>query len=131
MINCRVVDKDELNVFKTIFNNYIFWIILAIEILLQQLMINQGSVKLTIGSALLGTGPLTVWQQVTCWVLGSLSLAVNAALKKIPLETFSFTQNIDLESEQENEKMKAINSFGQRISDTSKNYMNKLTKSEE
>jgi hypothetical protein len=131
MINCRVVDKDELNVFKTIFNNYIFWIILAIEILIQQVMINQGSVSLTIGSALLGTGPLTVWQQVTCWVLGSLSLAVNAALKKIPLETFSFTQNIDLESEQENEKMKAINSFGQRISDTSKNYMKKLSKSEE
>jgi hypothetical protein len=62
MINCRVVDKDELNVFKTIFNNYIFWLILLIEILIQQLMINQGSVKLTIGSALLGTGPLTVWQ---------------------------------------------------------------------
>jgi hypothetical protein len=62
MINCRVVDKDEMNVFKTLFNNYIFWIILAIEILIQQFMINQGSVKLTIGSALLGTGPLSFWQ---------------------------------------------------------------------
>jgi hypothetical protein len=61
MINCRVVDKDEINVFKTLFNNYIFWIILAIEITIQQVMINQGSMKLTIGSALLGTGPLTAW----------------------------------------------------------------------
>ena len=61
MINCRVVDKDEINVFKTLSNNYIFWIILAIEITIQQVMINQGSMKLTIGSALLGTGPLTAW----------------------------------------------------------------------
>jgi hypothetical protein len=61
MINCRVVDKDEINVFKTLFNNYIFWIILAIEITIQQVMINQGSMKLTIGSDLLGTGPLTAW----------------------------------------------------------------------
>lgn len=56
---------------------------------------------------------------------------MNAALKKIPLETFSFTQNIDLESEHENEKMKAINSFGQRISDSGKNYMKKLSTPDE
>jgi hypothetical protein len=56
---------------------------------------------------------------------------VNAALKKIPLETFSFTQNIDLESEHENEKIKAINSFGQRIKDSGNNYMKKLRTPEE
>ena len=67
---------------------------------------------------------------MTCWVLGSLSLAVNAALKKIPLETFNFTQIIDLESEQENDKLKAISNLSQKISDT-KNYMKKLNTQEE
>lgn len=35
MINCRVVEKDELNVFKKIFNNWYFWLVLAFEILIQ------------------------------------------------------------------------------------------------
>ena len=33
-INCRVVDKDELNVFKTLFNNLTFWIIIIIELVI-------------------------------------------------------------------------------------------------
>ena len=32
MINCRVVDKSEINVFKTLFNNVTFWIIILFEI---------------------------------------------------------------------------------------------------
>jgi len=59
MINCRVVDKDELNVFKTLFNNVYFWIIILIEIFIQQCMISFGTYSLTVPSALLGTGPLT------------------------------------------------------------------------
>jgi len=32
MINCRIVDKDEINIFKTLFNNIYFWIVFIIEI---------------------------------------------------------------------------------------------------
>jgi hypothetical protein len=57
MINCRVIEAEEINVFKTLLNNPIFWGIIGFEILVQQLMINAG--HSTLGSALLGTAPLT------------------------------------------------------------------------
>ena len=31
-INCRVVDENEKNVFKTLFNNPIFWVIMIFEL---------------------------------------------------------------------------------------------------
>ena len=52
-----------------------------------------------LGSALLGTAPLTWEMQVTCWILGFMALPVNVVLKKIPLEPFRrFAGMIDLES---------------------------------
>jgi len=56
-VNCRVVDAREINVFLTIFNNPIFWVVMAFEFVVQQLMINAGSS--TLGSALLGTAPMS------------------------------------------------------------------------
>jgi magnesium-transporting ATPase (P-type) len=56
-INCRVVDPNELNVFLTLFNNLTFWVIMAIELGIQHLMIGAASSKL--GSALLGTAVMT------------------------------------------------------------------------
>ena len=55
-INCRVLDANEINVFKTLLNNPMFWFVLAGEVLLQQLMIDLGST--TLGSALFGTAEL-------------------------------------------------------------------------
>ena len=78
-INCRVVDAREINVFKTLFNNPIFWVIMAFEFGVQQLMINAGST--TLGSALLGTAEMTQGQTITCWGFGLFSLVVNVALK--------------------------------------------------
>lgn len=51
-------------------------------------MISSGSIKLTVASALLGTGPLTFVQQIVCWILGAISLLVNLILKKIPVDSF-------------------------------------------
>ena len=34
MINCRIVDKDEINVFKSLFNNLYFWIVFILEIII-------------------------------------------------------------------------------------------------
>ena len=96
-INCRVVDAKEMNVFKTLFNNPMFWFIFGAEIAVQQLMINAA--ESTLGSALLGAAPLPVNLQITCWGIGAFSLVVNVILKQIPLENFQFTKHIDLESE--------------------------------
>ena len=100
-INCRVVDASELNVFKTLFNNPTFFVIFAFEFFVQNLMIKAGNTSL--GSALIGTAPLTTAQTWTCWVLGVLPLGVNLLLKQIPLEKFAFIRYIDLETENKNE----------------------------
>jgi len=67
-----------------------FWFIFAFDIAITELMLIAGDFEL--GSALIGTAPLSFWQQFTCWVLGALSLAVNIALKKIPKEKFEFVR---------------------------------------
>jgi hypothetical protein len=56
-INCRVIDANELNVFKTLFNNPFFFLILGFEFFVQNMMINAG--YSTLGSALIGTAPMT------------------------------------------------------------------------
>ena len=100
-INCRVVDAQEINVFATLFNNPMFFVIFGFEMLVQHMMINAGYSNL--GSALIGTAPMSVGQTWTCWGLGILPLAVNVALKQIPLESFAFVRYIDLESENKDE----------------------------
>jgi len=66
-------------------------------------MIDVGST--IIGSALLGTGHLTIGMQITCWVLGALSLVVNLGLKKIPLDYFKLERMPDLESDSKDDKV--------------------------
>merc|ERR1719263_632775 len=44
-INCRVVSEAQDNVFKTLFNNKIFWIVFLIEMLAQNGMIIAGYIK--------------------------------------------------------------------------------------
>jgi len=82
-INCRVVDDEEKNVFKTLFNNSLFWVILLGELFLQDYMITLG--ESVIGSAIVGTAALTFNQKLTCHILGALTLAIYPASKMIPL----------------------------------------------
>lgn len=60
-INCRVINPDEKNVFKTILNNPLFWFITLIEISVQCGMLFVGSWN-GLGSILLGTTGLTAGQ---------------------------------------------------------------------
>jgi hypothetical protein len=53
-INSRVVDANEINVFKTLFNNPLFWLIFAGELVVQHLMVNGGATSI-LASVLLGT----------------------------------------------------------------------------
>ena len=57
MINCRVVDKNDIDIFSNLFNNLTFWMVLLFELGIQQLMIKSANSSL--GSALLGTAPIT------------------------------------------------------------------------
>jgi hypothetical protein len=61
---------------------------MIIELIVQLLMIKAGSSVL--GSALLGTAPLTPVISIICWVIGAFSLVVHVIGKKIPLHLFSF-----------------------------------------
>ena len=44
MINCRVVDENQDNVFKTIFNNGLFWIIFLLELAVTYAMVLSGEI---------------------------------------------------------------------------------------
>ena len=99
-LNCRIVDVNEINVFKTILNNPYLWLIMGLEMFFQLLMIRAGST--TLGSALLGTAPMTAFMNLICWIFGIFSLVVNIGLKKIPVDKFKFAEKIDLESSNPN-----------------------------
>jgi hypothetical protein len=45
MINCRVVDEFQDNVFKTLFNNKIFWFVFLVELLAQNGMVLSGYIE--------------------------------------------------------------------------------------
>lgn len=98
-LNSRILDANEMNVLKSICNNHYFFLIMAVELIVQHLMIRAGSTVL--GSALLGTNDLSAPQKITCWLLGLFSLVVHVAGKQISLETFSFFENLELDNENE------------------------------
>jgi P-type Ca2+ transporter type 2C len=100
-INCRVVDAQEINVFATLFNNPIFFVVLGFEFFVQNLMVKAGNSPFF--STMIGTAPMTQGQTWTCWGLGIMSLVVNVMLKQIPLENFAFIRYIDLETENKDE----------------------------
>lgn len=94
--NCRVIEKDEINIFRSLFNNPIFWIVMIFEMAVQTIMINAGSNNL--GSALLGTTELTSTMMFCCWLFGAFTLVVNVIAKQIPCEKFAFIERLDLEN---------------------------------
>lgn len=97
-INCRVVDADEYNVFKTIFNNPTFWAVMIFELVVQNWMLWLAHSEL--GSLLVGTAPLTLSQTIACWCLGAGSLIVYPLSKLIPLDKLvPITRHLDLEKD--------------------------------
>lgn len=103
-INCRIIDPDSINIFKTLspFHHTLFWLVFIFELAVQQAMIHFCENGLL--SKILGAAPLSAGMQITAWSLGAFSLIVNVGLKKIPLEPFAKIFNyIDLESEKETE----------------------------
>jgi len=108
-INCRIIDPDDINIFKTLSpcNHTMFWVVLLFELAVQQSMIYFCENGLI--SKILGAAPLSTGMQITAWSLGAFSLIVNLGLKKIPLAPFAKIINyIDLESEKDNELINIV-----------------------
>lgn len=109
-INSRVVDPEEMNVFKTLFNNHIYWIIIAIEFGVQYFMLwlGEGGVD-SLGSKITGTTKLTATQHIICLCLGLSVLLVNPLVKMVPREKFVWiSMNVNLEEEDDQEGVNRI-----------------------
>lgn len=114
MINCRMLDsKDhtELNLFKTILNNPIFWVVFAFECFIQHVMVTAGDYG--IGKAFLQTSKLDTAMTITCWSFGVFTLIINLAIKQIPIEYFEFTEKINIETEDDSQAINKYMKIGQ------------------
>ena len=95
-INSRII-SEELNVFKTLFNNFIFWVVFLAEMALTHGMLFLGQTPF--GTAVLGVTPLTGTQYGICWALAILTLPLAILAKKvIPIDPFKkLMERLDLE----------------------------------
>jgi hypothetical protein len=50
---------------------------------------------------------------ITCWAFGVFSLVVNLVIKQIPIDYFNFTNQINLESENEGQAINKYMKLGQ------------------
>jgi len=113
MFNCRVLDSETGDVrmhpfTESLLHSPMFWSVIIFEFAITTLMVNAGSSAL--GSALLGTSGLTTAQMIICWSIGAFSLAVNAIIKKLPMQFFYHIANIiDLEGDKNNAWSQKIN----------------------
>jgi len=102
MINCRVVSETQENVFKTLFNNKIFWMIWLIEMAAQNGMILAGSIEegsfFEFVPKLFGTCDINWKIHLTAWMFGLFPLAIRPLTNKIPITSFHFMDKIDLET---------------------------------
>jgi len=115
MINCRVVDENENNVFKTLFNNKWFWIIFILEMVVQNGLVliaadETGPFKI-IGS-LSGTAGITWEMHLSAWIFALAVLGIRPLTNKIPLDRFQFMDKIDLETN--NKDANFITKWGDR-----------------
>lgn len=100
MINCRVVTKEN-NVFKTIFDNSMFWIIFLIEMLVQNgivLLAGVTTKPFDLVGTITGTTGIEWTMHLSAWIFGLFVLAIRPLTNMIPEEKFYFMDAIDLET---------------------------------
>jgi len=103
-INCRIIYEQDFNAFRTLFNNYLFWLIFLFEMGLQNYMVLVAPYQ-QLGSALLQVAPLSKGQMIVSYSLGVGSLIVFIISKFIPLKFFTWTENINLEEDDDDNKL--------------------------
>ena len=99
-INSRIVDKDEINMFKAIHSNKIFLLVWVVEMAVQHFMLFWSSTTDT-GRAILGMEPLSVPLQVISVCIGAFSLVVHVIhVKAVPDKKFGeLDEKIAIEDE--------------------------------
>jgi len=80
-INCRKIGEKDFNVFADFFNNPMFFVIVALTVVVQILLVQNG------GEAVKCT-PLTVEQHAMCIAIGFFSLVFGYFAKFLPLSYF-------------------------------------------
>lgn len=103
-INCRIVNEGQLNIFRTLFNNYLFWLVLLFEMALQNYMIYLAP-NYKLGSALLQVAPITKTMSIVAWSLGVGTIPVALIGKFIPIRFFFWTEKINLEEDVDDNKL--------------------------
>jgi hypothetical protein len=101
MINCRVIDEDQMNAFnKTLIplpkGAMIFWIIFGFEMYVQFLFVEKEAMCETAGAcffgpvmkSMLGTAVLSPVQRIICWSLAIVPLILLPISKKVPVKLF-------------------------------------------
>ena len=97
-INCRSLDKDNINVFDKIQTNFVFIAVVLLEFFVTYWMVRGGETLFI--SSITGTSEITGAMHATCWILGASVLIVNIIIKKTPLEIFEFFgEHVDLETD--------------------------------
>ena len=104
MINCRVINENQNNVFKTLFKRgtFWFWAIFIVELAFQNGMIiageiNSGPFKFL--PNVLGVCNDINWKiHLTAWIFGLFPLAIRPLTNKIDVKYFKFMDSIDLET---------------------------------
>lgn len=96
-INCRNVDEKDINVFRTLGNNFIFWIVIIGEVAVTVIMLLAGSTSF--GNKVLGMTELNIIEISVAVVFGMLSLLVMVITKiAIPSKPFEkVIESLDLE----------------------------------
>jgi len=84
MVNCRVVNEEQNNVFITlgIRSSKMFWMIFLLELIVQNAFVwlpNITSGPFKVCGALLGTGDMPFTMHITAWVFGLFVLAIRPA----------------------------------------------------
>lgn len=111
-INARIVDKDEINMFKTLQSNIIFWIIWIAEMAVQHFMLFWSANSIT-GAAILGMSPISVGIQVIAVAIGAFSFVIHVFhVKFIPIDGFiTIDDKIGIEAEAGNAAASIDNIF--------------------
>jgi hypothetical protein len=104
MINCRVINENQNNVFKTLFKKgtFWFWAIFVVELVFQNGMIIAGEIRsgpFKFLPNVLGVCNDINWKiHLTAWIFGLFPLAIRPLTNKIDVKYFKFMDSIDLET---------------------------------
>jgi len=125
MVNCRVVNENESNVFRTLFDNsLLFWFVFLLELLVQNAFVVLAHIQsgpFRVAGALLGTGDMPWTMHLSAWIFGLFVLAIRPLTNMIRVEKFDdITDSIDLEST-------AKGNFVTKWSDRATDDFNRLT----